>query len=185
MSGSKSRCYKKWAIPGLFLFIFIFSIQLIINKQMFNITFADDWSRTADLWYQKRLLYQLSHNHFHWRVVVTHDGPLQPVRPDLANFCRFDNFLKLFGNHLRINLASVKHNFEHSLSNTYLTTGANIHCLKWSNIGKNDLANWPQWLQPKKRITFIVLFILSFETVMRSEGGLLSQYFRSQLTLTE
>ena len=31
---------------------------------MFNINFADDWSRTADLWYQKQPLYQLSHNHF-------------------------------------------------------------------------------------------------------------------------
>ena len=25
--------------------------------------FANDWIRTADLWYQKRPLYQLSHNH--------------------------------------------------------------------------------------------------------------------------
>ena len=31
---------------------------------MFNNNFAGDWSRTADLWYRKRLLYQLSHNHF-------------------------------------------------------------------------------------------------------------------------
>ena len=31
---------------------------------MFNINFSDDWSQTADLWYQKRLLFQLSHNHF-------------------------------------------------------------------------------------------------------------------------
>ena len=30
---------------------------------MFNIFFADDWIRTADLWHWKRLLYQLSHNH--------------------------------------------------------------------------------------------------------------------------
>ena len=35
------------------------------SKQMFNINiiFADDWIRTADLWYRKRPLYQLSHNH--------------------------------------------------------------------------------------------------------------------------
>ena len=26
--------------------------------------FADDWSRTADLWYWKQPLNQLSHNHF-------------------------------------------------------------------------------------------------------------------------
>ena len=25
---------KKWAIPGLFLFIFVFSIQLILNKML-------------------------------------------------------------------------------------------------------------------------------------------------------
>ena len=31
---------------------------------MFNMNFADDWSQTSDLWYQKRPLYQLSHNHF-------------------------------------------------------------------------------------------------------------------------
>ena len=30
---------------------------------MLNINFADDWIRTADLWYRKQLLYQLSHNH--------------------------------------------------------------------------------------------------------------------------
>ena len=30
---------------------------------MFNINFAVDWIRTADLWYHKQLLYQLSHNH--------------------------------------------------------------------------------------------------------------------------
>ena len=34
------------------------------KKQMYNINFADDWSRTADLWYGKRPLYHLSHNHF-------------------------------------------------------------------------------------------------------------------------
>ena len=28
----------------------------------YNINFADDWFRTADLWSQKRLLYQLCHN---------------------------------------------------------------------------------------------------------------------------
>ena len=32
---------------------------------MFNIyiIFVDDWIRTADLWYQKQPLHQLSHNH--------------------------------------------------------------------------------------------------------------------------
>ena len=35
-----------------------------VNKQMFNLIFADDWSRTVDRWNQKQLLYQLSHNHY-------------------------------------------------------------------------------------------------------------------------
>ena len=30
---------------------------------MLNINFADDWFRSADLWYWKQPLYQLSHNH--------------------------------------------------------------------------------------------------------------------------
>ena len=50
--------YQKWAIPGLFLFIFVFSMQI------FHLKIADDWIRTAHLWYWKRPLYQLSHNHF-------------------------------------------------------------------------------------------------------------------------
>ena len=51
--------FLKWAIPGLFFFIFVFSIQLTVNKCSIN--FADDWIRTANLWYRKRPLYQLSH----------------------------------------------------------------------------------------------------------------------------
>ena len=53
--------FKKWAIPGLFFIIFVFSIQLTVNK--YSINFANGWIRTADLWYRKQLLYQLSHNH--------------------------------------------------------------------------------------------------------------------------
>ena len=30
---------------------------------MLNVKFADDWIQTKDLWYWKRLLYELSHNH--------------------------------------------------------------------------------------------------------------------------
>ena len=45
--------------PASFLFIFVFSTQLTVNKCSIN--FADDWIRTADLWYRKRPLYQLSH----------------------------------------------------------------------------------------------------------------------------
>ena len=45
--------------PAPFFFIFVFSIQLTVNKCSIN--FADDWIRTADLWYQKQPLYQLSY----------------------------------------------------------------------------------------------------------------------------
>ena len=45
--------------PTSFLFIFVFSIQLIAR-----INFADDWIRTTDLWCRMRPLYQLHHNHF-------------------------------------------------------------------------------------------------------------------------
>ena len=37
---------------------------------MFNINFANDWSQNADLWYQKQLLYQQSHNHFPERSML-------------------------------------------------------------------------------------------------------------------
>ena len=49
----------KWAIPGLFFFIVVFSIQSIVHTY-----FADDWIRTTDLYCRKRLLSQLHHNLF-------------------------------------------------------------------------------------------------------------------------
>ena len=52
---------KNGPFPFSFFFIFVFSIQLIVH-----INFADDWIRITDLWYQKRPLYQLSHNHCRW-----------------------------------------------------------------------------------------------------------------------
>ena len=48
--GWYSFFFKKWANPGLFFLLFS-SFQ------------HDDWIRTADLWYRKRPLCQLSHNH--------------------------------------------------------------------------------------------------------------------------
>ena len=51
--------FLNWAIPGLFFFIFVFSIQLIVHTN-----FANDWIRTTNLWCWKRPLYQLHHNHF-------------------------------------------------------------------------------------------------------------------------
>ena len=45
-----------------------------------RINFANDWIRTADLWSQKRPLYQLSHNHFPflkelWRLFLNKRSP--------------------------------------------------------------------------------------------------------------
>ena len=48
-------------LSGLFFFIFFFAIQLTVNICSTN--FADDWIWTVNLWYRKRLLYQLRHNH--------------------------------------------------------------------------------------------------------------------------
>ena len=50
---------KNGPFPASFSFIFVLSIQLTVNVQ-YNF-FANDWIRTADLWNQKRLLYQLRH----------------------------------------------------------------------------------------------------------------------------
>ena len=44
-------------------FIYFRLLNTADSKQVFNINFANDWIRTMDLWYQKRPLYQLSHNH--------------------------------------------------------------------------------------------------------------------------
>ena len=49
--------FEKLAILSLLFLIFVFSIQLTVSKQMFNINFADDWIRTTDL-------YRRSHNHY-------------------------------------------------------------------------------------------------------------------------
>ena len=51
-----------------FFFIFVFLIhsgQLTI-VQYIKKFFANDWIRTADHWYRKQPLYQLSHNHCPW-----------------------------------------------------------------------------------------------------------------------
>ena len=50
---------------SLSLFHYFRLFNTVGSKQMFNINFADDWIWTMDLWFQKRLLYQLSHNHCH------------------------------------------------------------------------------------------------------------------------
>ena len=49
--------YFKWAIPGLYLFIFVFEIQ-------FTESFYIVCRCLENLWYRKRPLYQPSHNHY-------------------------------------------------------------------------------------------------------------------------
>ena len=57
--GIVDQYFFKWANPGSsFIYFRVFNTV--------NIFFADDWIRTADLWRQKQLLYQLSHNHCHF-----------------------------------------------------------------------------------------------------------------------
>ena len=58
---NRFTCLFQCAFPGLFFFIFVFSIQLTVNVQY--IFFANDWIRTTNLCNWKWLLYQLSHNH--------------------------------------------------------------------------------------------------------------------------
>ena len=54
-----AKLWKYGPFPASFFFILVFSIQLTVNKC--KIFFANDWIRTADLWYRKWPLYQLSH----------------------------------------------------------------------------------------------------------------------------
>ena len=46
------------------LFSLYLSYQYSSQQTMFNIKFADDWMRYADLWCWKRLFYQLSHDNY-------------------------------------------------------------------------------------------------------------------------
>ena len=54
----------------------------------FNINFANDWIRTADLWCRKQPLYQLSHNHCPLGAIES--------RFSLSNFKLFPLFLPSF-----------------------------------------------------------------------------------------
>ena len=44
------------------LFLHFRLFNAVDGKQRLNINYAEDWIWTLDLWYWKRLLYQLSHN---------------------------------------------------------------------------------------------------------------------------
>ena len=57
----------------LFLYFCLFNTQLTVYKCSLLNFFADDWIWTADLWYWKLPLYQLSHNHCprHCKILKT------------------------------------------------------------------------------------------------------------------
>ena len=50
--------------PASFFFMFVLSTEFFNTAVSKNI--ADDWIRTADLWYRKQRLYLLRHNHCPW-----------------------------------------------------------------------------------------------------------------------
>ena len=45
------------------LFLYFCLFNTVESKQMFNTNFAENCIRTADIWFQKRPLCRLSHNH--------------------------------------------------------------------------------------------------------------------------
>ena len=49
--------------PFLASFSLFSSFQYTVDSKQIYVIFADDWIRTADLWYHKWPLYQLTHNH--------------------------------------------------------------------------------------------------------------------------
>ena len=52
--------FLRWAIPGVFFFIFVFSVFFCTIGRS---NFANDGIQTTDIWCWKRPLYQLSHHH--------------------------------------------------------------------------------------------------------------------------
>ena len=57
-----NKHFFRWAIPGIFFFIFVFLLQFTVYKYSIW-KFADGWIRTTDLWCRKQPLFQLNHNH--------------------------------------------------------------------------------------------------------------------------
>ena len=60
-------------------FILVFSLQLIVHPN-----FANDWIRTADLWFWKQLLYQLRLNHFLDKMLWVYVH--QQLNPNMPNW---------------------------------------------------------------------------------------------------
>ena len=60
---TNSRIFLNGIFQAYFFFNLVFSIQWTLNKCSFY-QFGLGWIQTADLWCKKRLLFQLSHNHY-------------------------------------------------------------------------------------------------------------------------
>ena len=60
-SNYPSTFFLKWAIPGLFFFIFVFSTNSLQVICSINVAYV--WIRTRVLWYRKWTRFQLCHNH--------------------------------------------------------------------------------------------------------------------------
>ena len=79
--------FKNGPFPASFIYFRLFYKQLTVNKC--SIKVADDWIRTWVLWYHKRLLCQLRHNHFPpWSSLVEGDEkPDWPNSPTCMKCC--------------------------------------------------------------------------------------------------
>ena len=66
--------FKKWAIPGLFFFIFVLSMHLTENNKWMSDIKVCRWLNSNRRPPRKRPLYQRSHNHspmlLHWQLLV-------------------------------------------------------------------------------------------------------------------
>ena len=95
--------FFKWAIHGLFFFYF----SRFYKQQICSIKVADVWIRIRVLWYRKRPLCQLRHNHFPTlkqsckKTTIGHKVPiaLNTLMPTLLTFFKWANpglFLFIF-----------------------------------------------------------------------------------------
>ena len=89
MYKSGSSFFKNGPFTVSFFFIFVFSIQLTVNKCSIN--FANGWIRTADLWYRKQPLYLLSHTtaqewiFFNWIIIKSFVARIFPSQGGSAD----------------------------------------------------------------------------------------------------
>ena len=78
------RVFLNGPFPTSFLYFHLFYKQLTVNKC--SIKVADDWIQTRVLWYRKRPLCQLRHNHFPPFVFLSQFDPNHATTN--ANKCR-------------------------------------------------------------------------------------------------